>query len=135
VSILLSENLAELYYAIGDYFGEKSEPLLCRLEGGLVFSTGLTMLMFLGDPLIRRVNEIIGRVVEAGLYNFWISRYFHRIKLYAQKIAIVQPLDEFYSFNLYHMQPAFYLLLMGWCLSALCFIVEVMYNSLLNKTK
>jgi len=77
---------------------------------------------------LRRVNEIIGGVVEAGIYNYWISLLFHRIKLSSQQIAIVQLLDEYYSFNLYHMQPAFYLLLMGWCLSALCFVFEVMYN-------
>jgi hypothetical protein len=57
---------------------------------------------------LRRVKEFIDRVVEAGIYNFWISLHIHRLKLQAQKIAIVQPLDENYSFNLYHMQPAYY---------------------------
>jgi hypothetical protein len=135
VSILLSNTLAEIYYTAGDLVGENSETLLCRLEDGVLFSTGLTMVMFIGDPLLRRVNEIIGRVVEAGIYNFWISKTLQLIKLNAQKIAIVQSLDEFYSFNLYHMQPAFYLLLMGWCLSALCFMFEVMYNRVLSKRK
>jgi len=71
------------------------------------------MVMLHGDPLLRRVSEIIGRVVEAGLFNFWISLQMHGRKLFSRKVAIFHPNDAYYSFNLYHMQPAFYLLLMG----------------------
>ena len=134
-SILLSEVHAEFLYAIGNLDGENSKPLLCRLEEGVFLNSGLTMMMFHGDPLLRRVNEIIDRVVEAGLYNHWISLLLNWYKILVQKIAIVQPLDGYYSFNLYHMQPSFYLLLMGWCLSALCFMVEVLYNRILSKVK
>jgi hypothetical protein len=93
------------------------------------------MIMFHGDPLLRRVTEIIDRVVEAGLYNYWISISMNQYKINSQKIAIVHPLDGYYSFNLYHMQPAFYLLLMGWCLSVLCFIVELLCNRVLSIRK
>jgi len=82
---------------------------------------------------MRRVNEIIDRVVEAGLYNHWFFLQINLQKVLFRKISIVQPLDEYYSFNLYHMQTAFYLLLIGWCLSALCFMVELLYNHVLNK--
>jgi len=77
---------------------------------------------------MRRVNEIIDRVVEAGLENFWISLTFNHRKLRARKIAIVHPLVGYYGFNLCHLQPAFYILLIGWCLSALCFMVELLCN-------
>jgi hypothetical protein len=106
---------------------------LCGLEDGLVFLASLTMMMIHGDPLMRRVNENIYRVLEADLYNHWLSLEFNRFKILLQKIAIVQPLDGYYSFNLYHMQPAFYPLLMGWCLSALCFMPEVLFNRVLSK--
>ena len=99
----------------------------------LVYFTGLNMVMFHGDPLMKRVNEIINRVVEAGLYKYWISISDNKFKLMKRKIAIVHPLDGYYSFNLYHMQPAFYLLSLGLCLSVLCFIVELLYNRVLNK--
>jgi len=82
---------------------------------------------------MRRVNGIIDRVVEAGIYNYWISMSMEVIKLKSQKIALVHPLDGYYSFNLYHMQPAFYLLLMGWCLSFLCFMVELLHNCVFSK--
>jgi hypothetical protein len=133
VSILLSDIDAEESYIVGDYFGENSEPLVCRLEDGVVFISGQAMLMFHGDPLMRRFSEIIDRVVEAGLYNYWLSKYMRYRKLMSRKIAIIHPFDGYYSFNLYHMQPAFSLLLFGWCLSALCFMLELLYNRVLSK--
>jgi hypothetical protein len=132
VSILLVDKVAEDNYASGAYVGENSEFLLCGLDDGVVFNTGLTMIMFHGDPLMRRINEIIDRVVEAGLYNFWISLSMHGLNLHSRKIAVIHPINGYCSFNLYHMQPAFYLLLIGWCLSALCFMVEVFYSRLLS---
>jgi hypothetical protein len=135
VSVLFSDVYAKIHYATGNSVGENSELLLCSLKDDAVFHTGRVMLMLHGDPLLRRVNEIIGRVVEAGLYNYWFSQRIHQINLYSQKIAIVQQLDEYYSFNLYHMQPAFYLLLMGWCISVICFMVEVLYNRVLRRNK
>jgi hypothetical protein len=133
LSVLLFDKYAADRYAYGDFVGQNSEPLMCRLEDGVVYTSGLLMIMFYGDPLLRRVTEIIDRVVEAGLYNFWISLSTNLQKLYSRKIAIVHPLDGYYSFNLYHMQPAFYLLLIGLCLSVLCFMVEVLYNRIFSK--
>jgi hypothetical protein len=134
VSVLISDIHAEINYADGDFLGENSEPLVCRLDDGVVFSSGITMIMFHGEPLMRRVNELIDRVIEAGIYTHWCSMGMYGSKLDSHTIAIVHPLDGYYSFNLYHMQPAFYLLLMGWCLSAICFIVEVLYNRVLLQT-
>jgi len=126
-SIFMLDKEAEERYATGDFVGENSEPLLCKLEDGIFITFGQTMLMFHGDPLMSRVNDIIDRVVEAGLHSHWVSLQMNLYKVYSGKIAIVLPLDEYYSFNLSHMQPAFYLLLMGWCLNAFCFMFEVMY--------
>jgi hypothetical protein len=135
VSILLDDVVTERIYATGDFIGENFEPLVCRLEDGVVFKSGLSMIMFHGDPLMKRVTEIIDRVVEAVLYNYWISMGMNKVKLRSRKIGIVHPLDGYYSFNLYHMQPAFYLLLLGWCISAICFTVESLHNRLLSKRK
>ena len=133
ISILLNDVLAENCYANGSFLGENSEPLMCRLEDGVVYTKGCSMLMLYGDPLMGPVNKIIGRLVQAGIYNHWISYLVNMIKCRYSKKAIVHPLDEYHSFNLYYVQPAFYLLLMGWCLSALCFVLELMFNRILHK--
>jgi hypothetical protein len=129
ISLLLMDKIFESNYASGDFIGENSEPLLCKLDDGVIHSYGQSMIMFHGDPLLRRVTEIIDRVVEAGLYNYWNSLRMHWLKLNTRKIGIVHPLNGYYSFNLYHMQPAFYLILTNWCLTALCFMVELMYKA------
>ena len=40
VSVLLVDKYAEDDYARGDFVGENSEPLLCGLEDGVVYSVG-----------------------------------------------------------------------------------------------
>jgi hypothetical protein len=40
VSVLLVDMIAEEHYAFG-FLGEKSKPLLCRLENGVIFTTSL----------------------------------------------------------------------------------------------
>jgi hypothetical protein len=133
ISILLSDIEAEYIYAVGLSVDENSKQLLCGLEDGVIFPDSRIMLMFPGDPLMRRVNEIIDRVVEAGLYNQWISMSFNVDKILNWNKTIVQQFNGYYSFNLYHLRAAFYLLLMGWCLSSFSFVVEVLYNRILNK--
>jgi hypothetical protein len=49
VSVMLSDLLAELWYARCHLLGENFEPLLCRLEDGVVFTTGQTMVMLHGE--------------------------------------------------------------------------------------
>jgi len=134
ISILLPDMENDFLYAIGKSIDENSKPLLCKLEDGVVFPYSLTMMMFHGDPLIRRVNDIIDRVFEAGLYNHWVSMKRNSDKLFGRKIAIVQLLDGYYSFNIYHLQTTFYLLSIGWFLSSLCFMVEVLYKRVLSKS-
>jgi hypothetical protein len=63
VSILLIDMVTEEHYAAGGYVDENSEPLLCRLEDGVVLNAGRSMIIFYVDPLMVRVNEIIDRVV------------------------------------------------------------------------
>ena len=82
--------------------------------------------MFHGDPLMRRVAEIIYCVVETFLYNYWISLYMDKRKLFSRKNAIVHPLDGYYSFNLYRMQTAFSFLSIAWCVSDLCVLVKLL---------
>jgi hypothetical protein len=135
VSILLYDTNAEAIYETGYFVGESSEHLMCKLEDGVVFKEFLSMIMFHGDPLMKRVNEIIHRIVEAGIYNLWISNYMNQLKIFSHRISIVNPLDGYYSFNLYHMQPAFYLLLMGWCVSVICFMVELLCDRVLSKRR
>jgi hypothetical protein len=135
VSVFFSDNNFQIASGSGIYVGENGEPLLCKIDDGVFFNAQCVLIMFYGEPLLKRINEIFDRVVEAGIYKFWVSRFINHYRITFSKIAIVNPLDEYYSFNLHHLQPAFYLLLMGLCLSVFCFVIELFCCHLLNKRK
>jgi hypothetical protein len=135
VSVFLNDFEFEFVSDNASFVGKNGEPLLCRIDDGVFLNIGAVMVMFYGEPILKRVNEIFDRVVEAGLYKFWFSRIVNQHKVKYKKIAIVNPLDEYYSFKLDHMQPAFYLLLIGWSLSVLKFVIEVFCYHLSNKRK
>jgi hypothetical protein len=134
VSVFVPDFVFDLVSHKGVLVGENGEHLLCRIDDGVFLNTQSVMIMFYGEPLLKRVNEIFGRVVEAGLYNCWKSQTLNEFKIDRHHIAIVNPLDEYYSFRLYHMQPAFYLLLFGLCLSVFCFVIELFCYRLFNKS-
>jgi hypothetical protein len=117
VSTLLSDPSDQFLYANCDFVDENPEPLVCRLKVEVIFNTGQSMGMFHEAWLMRRVNEIIDRVVAAGLYNYCMSLIMIHHIINSQKIAIIHPLNGYYIFKLYNMQPAFYRLLICWCLS------------------
>jgi hypothetical protein len=73
ISILINDFYAANFFANGSFLGEKSEPLLCKLEDGVVYTKGFGMVMLYGDPLMGPVNKTIDRLVQAGIYNHWIS--------------------------------------------------------------
>jgi hypothetical protein len=132
-SVLLADVIAEELYAMGDTVNDDSEPLICRLEEGGILSSGLTLIMLNGDPLMKRVSEIVDRVIEAGVYNYWSSQHMFNLKLSTRKIRHVQSLGGYYSFNIHHLKTAFYFLLMGSCISAVCFTIEFLYYRVLSK--
>jgi hypothetical protein len=133
VSVFLSDYTFKIHSDNGFYVGGNGEPLLCRLDDGVFIDSQSVMIMIYGEPLLKRFNDIFGRVVEAGLYSFWLSQLVNLHKIAFQNIAIINRLGEYYSFNLYHMQPAFYLLLIGLSLSVFCFVIEMFCYRLLNK--
>ena len=81
VSYFTSDLTAEIYNYFAYTWGKTFEPFLCKLGNGVVYNEGLRMVMLNGDPLLRRVSEIIDRVVEAVFYNTCIHGYITRIKL------------------------------------------------------
>jgi hypothetical protein len=135
VSVLLSDSLFQVVYQNGGNVGVNGEPLLCGVDDGMFIKVQSVMLMFYGEPILKQINDIFRRLSEAGLYTFWFSEMVNRYKLTVPTIAIVNPLDEYYSFNLYHMQPAFYLLLISLGVSVFCFVIELFCYRLSNKRR
>jgi hypothetical protein len=78
---MLPENNFEENFVLSNIIGENSKPLFCRLEDEILFHYSTTLIMSYGDPLMRRITEIIDRLVEAAVYKYWISLRNHRLKI------------------------------------------------------
>jgi hypothetical protein len=129
ISLILDELSTEEQFARSRLMDENSKPLLCHLDDGVIMHGNHVMMMHVGDPLLDRINDIIQRVVEAGIFMQWKKSLFSEIKLRAGAIGIYSPLNNYYSFTMNHMQPAFYLLLMGFGTSTFIFILELTHHS------
>jgi hypothetical protein len=86
-SITLAEDNFEENFALGEFVGEKSKSLLCRLEDGIFSPASLIMNILYVDPLMKRVPEIIDRVVETVRYNDCYSSRMHKLKLHSRRPA------------------------------------------------
>ncbi|KDR23129.1 hypothetical protein L798_15211 [Zootermopsis nevadensis] len=125
ISLILDELSTDEQYASSRLMDENSKPLLCPIDDGVVMHGNHVMMMHVGHPLLDRINDIIQRVVEAGIFMQWKNA-----KLRAGALGIYSPLNNYYSFTMNHMQPAFYLLLMGISTSAFIFILELIASRL-----
>jgi hypothetical protein len=72
---------------------------VCKIEDGVVFQNAQTMITIHGEPLMRRINEIIDRVVESGIYKFWNSLLMNWYKIFFREISLVHPLVGILQFQ------------------------------------
>jgi hypothetical protein len=109
---------------------------VCTLEEDVIMYR-VSMFMAKGNPLLHRLNSIITRILEAGLYGKWHNDYLFSLRLDDLPIDdnditfsdfATNELSTYYStFSLMHLQVLFYVLLIGQSLSTLVFLVEVLY--------
>jgi hypothetical protein len=125
ISVILFDELVEEKYSNSSLMDENSKPLICPLDDGILMTAKFAMLVHAGYPLLERIDEIIQRVVEAGMFMQWRKLHFEMIRIESRKIHSYSLLDDYYSFTLEHMQPAFYMLLMGLCTSTVIFLLEL----------
>jgi hypothetical protein len=132
ISMILDEANIEEKYATSSLLDENSKPLICSLDDGIMLTVSIVMIMHVGDPLLERIDEIIQRVVQAGLFRQWKKLHFDMIKIRSGTLHSFSLLDDYYSFTLEHMQPAFYLLLMGFCIGTLILLLELAHHSVVR---
>jgi hypothetical protein len=125
ISIILDELSVEERYSNSMLLDENSMPLICPLDDGLVMITNTAMVMRVGDPLLGRIDEIIKRFVEAGLFMQWKKVFFEKLKIESGRIHSYSLLEDYNIFTLEHVQPAFIMLLMGLCISTVILLVEL----------
>jgi hypothetical protein len=110
---------------------ETSSNFLCQIEDGVVEYGPVVMFLPKGSSLLSRINDIIYHVVEAGILDEWVKMSNH-IQMVKEKASLPGGLsDEYYKLSLEHLQSAFYLLLLGYCISFVIFVTEHICKSAL----
>jgi hypothetical protein len=85
------------------------------------------MFMQKGNPLFRPVNDVILRIMEAGLVDYWWSLIVERLKL-SRNLETEDTPFTYFVFSMSHLYVAFTFLALGYGLSFLVFILELLWN-------
>jgi hypothetical protein len=80
-----------------------------------------------GSPLVGKFNKILRRTQEAGLWIVW-EKYMEAMNhIFGKKVRFEKPSDDdddFQQLKLYHLQAAFYILIIGLLIATVVFCGE-----------
>jgi hypothetical protein len=93
----------------------------------------LTVLFKKGNPLLDQFNILMRRYMEAGFEQKERSELQHRASLKGGGRIGEAAGDNFFVFSLFHLMPAFVVLLVGTVLSSVVFICELIVNCLCKR--
>jgi hypothetical protein len=121
----------DMYKDIWDSYGiatdENKKPLLCDLEDGSFAYFEIVMAVLKGSPLLEHINDVIDRIVEAGLFMYWRKSYFTLRRIITKTLGSDTLADTYHNINIRHVQSAFYLLLLGHALALISLFVEIIW--------
>jgi hypothetical protein len=110
------------------------KSLLCTF-GDEVIQNFKTFYLPRGSPLLHHFNRAITVAVQAGLVEHWLESELVASRIKAASIKKISPLDNYSVFVLTYLQSAFYLLVLGYCLASLVFVVELLCYSIFSHSK
>jgi hypothetical protein len=115
------------------FVDDNGDSLLCRLPDK-ISGYDITMFMQKGNPLFRPVNDVILRLMEAGLVDLWWSLVVYTQKLSTEKEGEVAPIT-FFVFSLSHLYVAFTCLALGYCVGISVLVLEILYKNCVGVIK
>jgi hypothetical protein len=129
---ILTSNLVYSFQISTIRPGDPNINLLCQIEDGVVEHGQIVMVLPKGICLFDRINTIVFRVIEAGIFSEWVKMTNHIQMIERKSFSPQGLLDEYYELSLEHLQSAFYLLLFGYCISFVIFITELMCRNIFS---
>jgi hypothetical protein len=103
-----------------------SRMLVCRIPEPFV-SFYYCLYTPKGHHLLERINAVLRRINQAGLYSKVEHLYAHELSVAAQVNDKEVPDDEYCPFSLQHMRIAFCVLLVGQVLAVLTLLLEMLF--------
>jgi hypothetical protein len=133
ISIFMFDMFKDILKSDSNWTDEYNRPLLCELEDGTfaVYDVGMAVLK--GHPLLEHINDVINHVVEAGLPMQWKKLMLETVKLSSKPSFTYTLADTYVNISATHLQSAFYMLLLGYVLALLSFILEVIWYNVMSE--
>jgi hypothetical protein len=100
---------------------------ICYLNEHLM-SAGLTVLLKKGNLFLDRFNILIRRCLEAGFLERHWSELKHLARIRSRDNSTETDNGMFVTFSVSHLTPAFVVLILGYILSSVVFITELIHN-------
>ncbi|PNF42172.1 hypothetical protein B7P43_G08335 [Cryptotermes secundus] len=122
------------YYRANLSYHDRHLPV-CKMKEDI---SGLDAVMYLtkGHHLLRRINEVIRKMVESGMMVKWSNDFLYTSRIHSRSVQAddykkEEEWDsEYFVFTLFHLQTAFYILLIGYVLSTSTVFLELIYFKL-----
>ena len=106
---------------------------VCTMEEDIM-KASIVMYLKKGHPLLERINKVTRSMVEAGMIVKWRNEFMHMTRIhsisyYGTEFATgSDDMDsEYVAFTLFHLQSAFFVLLIGYIISVSTLAVELIY--------
>jgi hypothetical protein len=87
-----------------------------------------------GSPFLLLFNDVITRIVEAGLVDYWKEAIIEERRLKAGVLALESLKDSYVELNVLHLQGAFIFLFIGLGFSFIGFMAELFFGKMLRNT-
>ena len=132
VSFIFDNWYIETCRDMGKLTDENMRPLLCEVEDGGDGRVDFYLLVVKECPLLELIKDIIQHTVESGILTYILKRDLHKENILSLSDAI--EFDDTYTvFGIRHLQTAFYLLMIGYVLAFVCFMIEIMWHRYMSK--
>jgi hypothetical protein len=119
------------YAAAVRYVDSNGDPLFCHLDE--IFSRQyITTTVQKGSPMLARYNDVIQRVIEGGILDQWWREIKFEATLSAARNFTV-PVGDYVPLSMEHLQSAFYVLVLGYFIPSMSFLVEIFFHKMSRK--
>jgi hypothetical protein len=97
------------------------------------FQLHAVLMLQKGSPFLLPFNDVIQRIVEAGLVEYWKEAIIEERRLKAGVLAIESLKDSYVELNILHLQGAFIFLFIGFAFSFIIFLAELFFWKIVTK--
>jgi hypothetical protein len=122
----------ETYRAKGDWTNENNRPLICEIEGPGFGTSEFVMLGNKGDPLLEFIDDVLGHIVEGGIFMRLKKKTFEKLKM-ESKLDVPTFDNTSSPMSVIHLQTVFYFLMLGYVVAVVCFTTEIIWHRYRSK--